>query len=355
MTVSAHPLPGHGAARVPGAGPGRVRLAVCVATVAACVPYLTIKIAWLSGSTVGWNDVDAAKDSALYVGNAITMGMDAAAVLVALAFTFRWGLRIPAWAVLAPIWIAAGLLAPIAVAVPLGSALQTLTSSEPLTGTDNALQGWVYAVVYSGFTVQGLGLLTAFVLYARTRWPDVFTSRTRDVPEGATHALQRLLAFGAAGPAAVVALTDLFWALGGTAGLTADEIRDRTVLQQTVNGVSGLLTAAGAGALLLIVLRAGRPRGFVPPLAAAWVGSGATFAGSLYALLVMLGRPAHLASGCTVAEAMTALGGVLAGLVMGLTGAVLLVEKSVPGGAGGRPPAADPDGQMARPIASSTP
>ncbi|OLT34685.1 hypothetical protein BJF79_33065 [Actinomadura sp. CNU-125] len=92
MTVTAHPLPGRAAPR---RSPGRLRLAVCAATIAACVPYLTIKLAWLSGSTVGWNDTDAAQDSALYVGNLVTMLMDAAAVAVALAFTFRWGLRLP--------------------------------------------------------------------------------------------------------------------------------------------------------------------------------------------------------------------------------------------------------------------
>ncbi len=50
MTVSVQPL-----TRTPAAhgGPGRLRLAVCAATIAACVPYLTIKVAWLSGSTIG--------------------------------------------------------------------------------------------------------------------------------------------------------------------------------------------------------------------------------------------------------------------------------------------------------------
>ncbi len=125
-------------------------------TIAACVPYLTIKIAWLSGSTIGWNDTSAAQESALYVGNAITMGMDAVAVLVALAFTFRWGRRIPAWLVLTPIWVAVGLLAPIVLAVPLGSLLQVLFSAEPLTGGDQAaLQGWVFGAVYGASPCRG--------------------------------------------------------------------------------------------------------------------------------------------------------------------------------------------------------
>ncbi|WP_433468148.1 hypothetical protein [Spirillospora sp. CA-128828] len=336
MTVSAHLLPERTRAAHP--PPGRLRLAVCAATIAACVPYLTIKIAWLSGSTAGWNDPSAAGDSALYAGNAITMAMDAVAVLVAMTFTFRWGRRVPAWLVLTPIWVAVGLLAPIVLAVPLGSLLQVLFSSEPLTADDNAIQGWVYAVVYSGFTLQGLGLLTAFVLYARDRWPRVFTVRTSDVPKGATNPLQVLLARGAVVPAAAFAAMHLYWAFGGTAGLRADELENRNLGQQLADGVWGLLALAGATALVLIVQRVERPGRFVAPLAVAWVGASATFAWSLYGLLVMLARPGFLASDVTAAAALTALAGLLAGLVMGLTGAFLLAED-----------------QSARPTASNTP
>ncbi|MEV4007285.1 hypothetical protein [Actinomadura sp. NPDC049753] len=343
MTVSVHrPAVTTRAAHC---GPGRARLAVCAATTAACVPYLTIKIAWLSGSTAGWNDPAAAEDSALYVGNAITLGMDAAAVLVAAAFTFRWGRRIPAWLVLAPIWIAVGLLAPIVLAVPLGTLLQTFFSSEPLMGDENALQGWVYGVVYAGFTVQGIGLLTAFVLYARDRWPRTFEIRTRSVPTGPTHSLQVLLARVAVVPAAVFAAVQLFWAFGGTAGLHGREAADRNLAQQLADGAEGLLAVAAAAALLLIVRRAGRPGRFVVPLAAAWAGSGTMFAASLYGLLVVLGRPGFLATDSASATGLVALAGVLAGLVTGLTGAFLLAENQ----------GALAAGQSARPTASSTP
>jgi hypothetical protein len=336
MTVSAHPLPGR--TRAAHAGPGRLRLAVCAATIAACVPYLTIKIAWLSGSTVGWNDPSAAEDSALYVGNAITMGMDAVAVLVAMAFTFPWGRRLPAWLVLTPIWIAVGLLAPIVLAVPLGTLMQALFSSQPMTGDANELQGWVYGIVYAGFTVQGLGLLAAFVLYARNRWPRVFAVRTKDVPQGATSALQLLVARAAAVPALAFAAVHLFWAFGGTAGLHEDELADRNVPQQLADGVWGVLAIAGAAALVLIVQRAGRPGRLVVPLAVAWVGAAATFTGSLYRLLVMIGGPDGPASDFTAAAGLTALAGLLGGLLMALTGAFLLAES-----------------QSARPIASSRP
>ncbi|URN00023.1 hypothetical protein LUW76_40100 [Actinomadura madurae] len=346
MTVSAHPLPGR--ARAAHGGPGRLRLAVCAATIAACVPYLTIKIAWLSGSTVGWNDASAAEDTALYAGNAITMGMDAVAVLVAMAFTFPWGRRLPGWLVLAPIWVAAGLLAPIVLAVPLGTLLQTLFSSQPLTGDANGLQGWVYGIVYGGFTVQGLGLLTAFVLYARDRWPWVFATRARNLPKGATSSLQMLLARAAAVPALAFAAAHLYWAFGGTAGLHDDALDDRNVPQQLADGVWGVLAVAGAAALVLIVRRAGGPEPLAVPLSAAWVGSAATFTGSLYGLLVMIGRPDALAPDFSTAAGLIALAGVLGGLIMGLTGAVLLAESHGPG--------SDAAGdQSARPTASSTP
>ncbi len=336
MTVTAHVLTGR--TRAARGGPGRLRLAVCAATIAACVPYLTIKIAWLAGSTAGWNDTEAARDSALYVGNAVTMVMDAMAVLVALAFTFRWGRRIPAWLVLAPIWIAVGLLAPIVLSVPLGTLLQAVFAPDSLSVGDNALQGWVYGVVYAGFTGQGLGLLAAFVLYARDRWTDVFTIRTQDVPKGATHQLQVLLTGTASVFAAVFASVHLFWAFGGTAGLRKAELSDRNLTQHLSDGVWGVLALAGAAALLALVQRRGRPARFVVPLAFAWVGAATTFAWSLYMLMVILGQPGMLASDTTVGANLTALAGLFAGLLMGVAGAALLTER-----------------QSARPIASSAP
>ncbi|HEU5024333.1 MAG TPA: hypothetical protein VFV01_05375 [Spirillospora sp.] len=341
MTVPVEPL----ARDAPARGPGALRLAVCAATVAACVPYLSIKIAWLSGSTVGWNDAAAAKDSVLYVGNAITMGMDALAVLVACAFTFPWGRRVPAWLLLPPIWVATGLLAPIALAVPLGTVIQSLASAEPVTGTENGLQGWVYGVVYTGFTLQGIGLLTAFVLHARGRWPEVFTVRTADVPTGATRSLQLLLARGALVPAAVCAAAHFFWAFGGTAGLPDDQAAARNAPQQVLDGVWGLLALSGAAGLLALAERSRRPGRFVVPLAAAWAGAGAMFAWSLYGLIVTLAAADALGADAAPVSGLVALGGTLTGLAVALTGAFLLAEQ------GGARRAA----QSARPMASSTP
>ncbi|MFV2176901.1 hypothetical protein ACFHW2_05010 [Actinomadura sp. LOL_016] len=349
MTVTVHPQRGRTVARE---APGRLRLAVCAATIAACVPYLTIKLAWLSGGTVGWNDAEAARDSTLYVGNAVTMAMDAAAVAVVLAFTFRWGLRLPPWLVLAPIWIAAGLLAPIAIAVPPAAVVMAFGDAAPASGSPDALQGWVFGVVYTGFTLQGIGLLTAFVLYARVRWGDVLAARTQDVAVGATHGLQGLLTRTAMVFAVVFAAANLYWAFGGTAGRPDGPTGDMNVAQHILAGAGAVLAVAGAGALLLVLRRAHRPRRFVRPLAVAWIGSAATFAWPLYSLVIVLVQPGDMGHDTAVGTNLMSLAGMFAGLLTGLAGAALLAEHAAARPAGAAAAAA---GQRARPTASSTP
>ena len=74
----------------------------------------------------------------------------------------------PAVLLLIPVWVGTGLLAPIALGVPLGLAAQAIAGGSPVPA-HNGLHGWVYAVVYGGFAVQAVCLLTAFALYARDR------------------------------------------------------------------------------------------------------------------------------------------------------------------------------------------
>ncbi|GAA2453630.1 hypothetical protein GCM10010191_85430 [Actinomadura vinacea] len=321
----------------PGRGrPSAVRLAVCYATIAACVPYIVLKLAWLSGSTIGWNDEEMAEGAAIYAANAITMGMDAVAVLVALAFTHPWGRRLPAWLVIVPIWVGTGLLAPIVLGLPPGLVIQTISGGPaPATADQGGLQSWVYVIVYTGFVLQGLGLLTAFVLYARDRWAGLLTARTRDLPAGATHAAQSFLALAASLPALGYAAVNLYWGLGGTAGLPPGSL-DRTVVQQTVTVVWGLLALAGAaGTLALVHGRggAGRTGRLWVPLSAAWLGSGATFTFALASLLGTLAQPGALAADRSPAADLTLLSGLLGGLVLGLTGAFFLTEA----GGGSKP------------------
>lgn len=140
------------------------------AVIVGTLPYLTLKLLWLTGNTVGLTDPAFADDTSLHYLNLATAGMDFVVVLVALALTQNWGLRLPAWLVLLPIWVGTGFLAPILLAAPL---IVGETDPGPLP-----LAPWVQPVVYGGFAWQGAALLVAFVLYVRVRWPWFGTTRT---------------------------------------------------------------------------------------------------------------------------------------------------------------------------------
>jgi hypothetical protein len=261
-----------------------VRLIVGYAAIVGTLPYLALKAAWLSGSTIGLTDPTAAHDGSLFALNLITAGMDVIAILVALAFTYRWGERLPAWLVLFPMWVAAGFLAPIVVAMP------TLALSTP--DSNGFLEPWVQPMVYTGFAWQGLTLMIAFALHARVRWPAAFSGPTA-VPAPAGYLL--------AGLALAVAVADLVAAVGGGVGLL----------------VTGLMAlGAAAGILLLTRAVAGRL-----PVALTFVGSGALFSWGAWGLLNALGHTV-LSGGSAPRD--------LASVVAGL-GIALAVVRYVPG------------------------
>jgi hypothetical protein len=322
MTDSAHVL-----GRVPVLpGVSRLRIArlvACYGAIAACVPYLTLKIAWLAGSAVGTVGHGTAEmgDTRHVVGNAVTMGMDVVAIVVAAAFTYRWGQRLPAWLVLVPIWVGTGLLAPIALGVPLGVVVQGLAGGSPAPA-DNGLQGWVYGVVYGGFTIQAIMLLAAFVLYARTRWAQVFRMRTRDLRVEVIRPSQILLANAAAVVATGYGVMHLVWAVSGGA-LGGYPAAVQTALQKTFWAAQGPLSIAGAIGLLTLVHRWGhgpRTGRFLLPLGATWVGTGVMFASGLYAAMVQ--------GGTSPVRLLVLLLSAVTGLLMGVAGIRLLTQHS---------------------------
>jgi hypothetical protein len=265
----------------------------------------------------------------MYVLNTVTAGMDLVAIVVALAFTHSWGLRVPAWLVLVPIWVGTGLLAPIVLAMPIAGAGAVVAAGgeDAATTTSTFLEPWVQPMVYSGFAWQGAMLIAAFVLYARTRWTDVFTTRTADVARGATHSVQVVLANGAAVLAFGVATLHLVRAFGGTVGLSADAIAARTWSAHVVEGVSGLMALAAAVGILALVHRRGRERFWVP-LAITWLGAGALFAWGLWGTVNVLAASALVrgADPQPIAH-LHDLAKVLAGLVIGLTALMVLAER----------------------------
>jgi hypothetical protein len=278
----------------------RRRQLACAATVLACLPYLALKAAWLAGSSVGEAPGAASAgmhDQRYVVGNMVTLGMDLVAVALVLALTFPWGRRVPGVLLAAPVWVATGLLAPVALGLPVGLLVQALAGGAPAAG-DNGLDGWVYAVAYGGFVVQALGILAAFWWHARERWPE----RLAALPVAGGPGLA-----AAAAMAAGFGLLHLVWAVAGSAAGGPGGFE--TAAQRTYLAVTGLLVLAGAVAVAASGrLGAGRLGPALPALA--WVGTAVTvLAGPTKMLLAHDGH-----AGTTVVVAGTL--GTLAGLVL---------------------------------------
>ncbi|WP_179852915.1 hypothetical protein [Streptomyces sp. 1331.2] len=255
---------------------GAVRSGAAWTAVAATGPYLTLKLLWLTGHPVGSDD--PGEMDKLWLLNLLTFGMDAIAVALALAFVRPWGRRAPAGLVAFPMWVATGLLGTILVALPLFLLSVLVLGPEHRTDPDDkGLGGWVFLVVYGGFTVQGLALLTAFALYARQRWAGLLTDRIGDLPRSATLTVQRTLACVAALLAVGVAAARLYWAAGGTAGLPVDMAETRSRGVAVMDGVTAAMAVAAAAALLVLVFRIEPRRRLLGPLLVAWTAAGSLF------------------------------------------------------------------------------
>jgi hypothetical protein len=312
------------------ARPSRVRIAVGYATIACALPYFVLKLIWLSGGTVGVSDLTMLHDAGMFALNTITAGMDLVAMLIALAFTHRWGLRVPAWLLLPPMWVASGLLARFAFAVPITTIAAALTSSSLPRVPAGPVQPWVYALVYTEFVGLGVGLVLAFVMYARTRWRFVFQSTTRTAPTGVTHDVQLPLATVAALIPMLAGALNIAWAFGSSIGVGADVAARRTFSSHVLNAVDGALMIAAVVGVLLLVYRIGRRVPLWLALTLAWVGGGSLFGWGLWSMILVLpntalvrSRPADMAL-----FDLLALFQLLAGLVIGLVMFFVLAEKA---------------------------
>lgn len=289
--------------------PIRFRQLVGYAAILGTLPYLTLKTLWLTGTTVGLTDPGFAHATSLLVLNAVTAGMDAVVIVVALALTHDWGRRLPAWLVLTPLWIGTGLLAPIVVVAPITAAVSLVAGPSGPGGNALPLEPWVQPLVYGGFAWQGVTLLLAFVLYAKVRWAHLFTARVGDGQRGATHVVQAPLVIGAGVLAVAAGLTQLAWSLGAADGSVS-------------NGISlfafGATCVLGALGALTVVLRWRPTLPLWLPLTAAWLGAGAMFTWGLWSLVNVLGDTAVRGGGAVVAENFVSLAKLLAGLLLGV-------------------------------------
>ncbi len=151
----------------------RVRGAALFAGVAATVPYLLLKLMWLSGSRVGMtvpDDLHEMSSRRFVAGNTITILLMAVAASFIIALTRSWADRVPAQLVFVLGAGATGLLAPILVGLPVGVAVQAVATDDVGPAPGTGLAPWVFAVVYSGFAVLGLALAVLVIFHVLDRW-----------------------------------------------------------------------------------------------------------------------------------------------------------------------------------------
>ena len=215
-----------------------VRRAALSVAVVATVPYVILKLMWLSGSTIGMtNSAGAAEMSGtrFVTGNVVTVLMMLTALLFVFAVTRPRARRVPAWLVLVLGAGATGLLAPILLGLPVGLVIQLAVDGYVKPADDTGLATWVFAVVYAGFGMLAVAMAVLVTAYVLERWGQLMTTPPHPpsrpaVVAGATG----LLSFGAA---------MLYWGAFGP-GSTGPEGMDLPA-QRTVLVVTGALSVAG--------------------------------------------------------------------------------------------------------------
>jgi hypothetical protein len=311
---------------------GLMRLVVGYTTIACALPYLALKIVWLTGGQLGVADPILTTDPTMIALNAVTAFMDLAAIAIALAFTHRWGLHIPAWLLLPPMWVAAGLLSRFVVVVPPVVISMVLARDSVRVPPGGPVEPWVYAVVYTGFTGMGIGLLFAFALYVKARWRLVFDSPPQ--PAHCRETLPVLVPLATAGAimAAAGSALPLAWAFGSTVGVRADLAAGRTFSSYFLNATNTALGLGAAAGILMLVHGFGRRIPYWVLLTVTWIGSGSLFAWGLWHVINVLGSTALLrdrVQGMALVNVMS-LVRCVAGLVIGWVLLFIVAEGLTP-------------------------
>ncbi|MBW5485936.1 hypothetical protein GPJ59_29740 [Streptomyces bambusae] len=281
--------------------------------IAATFPYLALKSAWVAGSHIGIPEGSVLRGSSLFwpVVNTMTLLMDAALVVLVLALTRPWGRRIPSWLLLVPGFVASGLLTPIVTGFPAQLLMRAFGVGGDTAGQaprEPFLDGWVFNVVYAGFSVQAFALAGLFVPYAKERWGHLWRR-----PTGLSAGL-RTVAVAAAAGALAFAGAEAYWTLGGTAGLTDALVAARDADAVMVGIVQALCTLMGAAGALLLAF--GRGAAGRIPLAAAWVGGAAAASWGLWVSLAALAPGGDPAKKITWALHLAYAGQMITGLLV---------------------------------------
>jgi hypothetical protein len=214
-----------------------LRRAALVTAVLATVPYLVLKLLWLTGSKIGTTDQhgqDELSSARFVAGNSITVLLMVVAALFVVALTRSWAHRVPARLVFVLAAGATGLLGPILVGLPVGLAVQAVARGEVRPSEDTGMAPWVFAVVYCGFGLLGLAMAVLVIAHVLDRWGSLISQRPRRPSWPFTVAgAVGLLPFGAAMG---------FWGLAGP-GNSGPQGMDLPA-QRTVLLVTGMLSIA---------------------------------------------------------------------------------------------------------------
>ncbi|MEU7120025.1 hypothetical protein [Streptomyces zaomyceticus] len=340
MTPTAHlPAPAPGADHRDGTGhrtpadhgPGRARRALRVVAILACVPYVSLKIAWVAGSEIGIPAGSALLErrELLAVANSITVLADALVVVLALLLTRPWGRRVPAWLLVLPMWAATGLLAPIMTGCPAQLAVALLGGDERAAApAEPFLEPWVFVVVYGGFILQGLSLGTLFALYARDRWGHLRRGRLGGLPARLSGPRVRATALAGAVLALFPAVLHVRWLFGSTEGMSARQIAERDSDAVVLEAQWVVFLVVGVAATLFLVLRRPAALKVRTAVAAAWVGSSTAGCWGAYMSLVALLPEADPAKQVTTLMRLAYAGEMITGLLLAAALAVVLRRRS---------------------------
>ncbi|WP_328402089.1 hypothetical protein OHS70_28830 [Streptomyces sp. NBC_00390] len=296
--------------------------------IAACVPYLSLKIAWISGSRIGIPDGSMLLDHPrlVLVANSVTVVMDTSVVVLALLLTRPWGLRVPAWLLGVPAWGATGLLLPIMIGFPmqlLATALGGTTAQD--SSQRPFLDDWVFGVVYGGFILQGLALGTLAVLYARDRWGHLWRGTMWELPSRATGPAVRTWAVLGSLLALFPALMHLLWAAGSAVALSPGRAAERTTDFYLLEGARFVFVAVACAGTLMLAFRR---RPWLPvrlPLAMAWAGASTLGAWGGWLLITSLMPAADASNDASWQMTLTYAGEMISGLL--LTAGVVCVLR----------------------------
>jgi hypothetical protein len=243
------------------------RMTALWTVIVAVIPYALVKTAWLAGSHFGMVPGTGAGEMntpRFVIGNVLTIAMDMIAVLLALVLVRPWGKRVPAWMVFIVGGGATGLLAPILIGLPLGSALQLAIEGRVASGGEGNLEGWMFAIIYCGFGLMAVGLAILLGLYAEDRWGDLIATGPRP-PQGSW--VTGVCGFGMLSFAAAT----FYWGVMGPG--TAGPVGMTSVAQRTVLIVTAI---AAVGGFLGPFLPQGSPSLTRAAALITWVGCATT-------------------------------------------------------------------------------